>query len=424
MKKIPLLIALCCCTVLAYTQSTNVQTFVNQAREAYKGGDFPNFYAGMLEAHKLNPYHQGILYQTGVAAALNNKPEEAIGYLTRAIRINASYDLAIADLKSLEGRADFEKLRKLQTELQEKVVNSDTAFVVKDRLLHVESVAAGEREGVFYLGSIHKRKIIRTDQQGNTTDFTSAGQDGLTSVFGVKVDGKKKTLWACSSPMREMENFDSTAVSGVYQYDLKTKKLLARYTPEAKNDYVFGDLTIDPSGSVFVSEGKRNNIFYVNQKSGKLELFIKSPEFMSLQGITFSPDGRYMFIADYIKGVFRLNMKDKTLKLLDLQFEQSVKSIDGLSYYNNSLIAIQNLVFPMRVTQYFLNENQDGLKDFKIVDRGHPAFNEPTIGCVVKDSFYYVANSLWSGYDKERRIKSEDQLEDVVILKADLKKLK
>lgn len=78
----------------------------------------------------------------------------------------------------------------------------------------------------------------------------------------------------------------------------------------------------------------------------------------------------------------------------------------------------------MRSAIYTLNTNQDELIAYEIIDRAHPAFNEPTIGCITNDTFYYVANSLWSGYTKEQKLKPESELQDVVILKTDLKKLK
>jgi outer membrane protein assembly factor BamB len=222
--------------------------------------------------------------------------------------------------------------------------------------------------------------------------------------------------------MPEMENFDSLATSGVYQYDIKTGKLIRRYTSTEKNDFIFGDLTLDPKGNVFVSDSKNNIIFVANQKTGKLENYFSSPEFWNLQGITFSKDGRYLFIADYIKGIFRLDTKEKSLKLLTTDFDQSLKSIDGLTFYNNTLIAIQNAVVPMRVTQYRLNKSLDAIADFSIIDRGHPAFNEPTIGCVASDTLYYIGNSLWSGYTDQHQLKEFSALQEVVVLKAALKK--
>lgn len=419
MRKILLLISLVT-SFAASAQTPTLQSYFTQAREAYKAGDYPKFYSMITEAHKLHPYHQGVLYQAGVASALTGKPEEAIRYLNQAVQIRSDFDLSIADLKSISETEAFKKLLAVQTELQTKVIHSDTAFVVKEKTLHIECIAPGESKNIFYLGSIHKRKIIRVDEKGNAKDFTASAQDGLCSVFGIKVDASKKNLWACSSPMAEMENFDSSATSGVFKYDIKTGKLLARYVPSEKKEYIFGDLTLDPSGRVFVSDTKNNTVFTVNETSGKLEPYFSSEEFWNLQGLAFSSDGRYLFIADYIRGIFRLDTKTKTLIFLSAQFPLSMKSIDGLTFYKNSLIGIQNLIQPMRVTQYFLNESMDELKAYRIIDRAHPAFNEPTIGCISSDTFYYVANSLWSGYTEKQQLKPVEQLQEVVILQSKL----
>lgn len=401
---------------------TDLQGYMASAREAYKSKDNKKFYEMILEAHKLHPYHQGILYNAGLAAALNGEADRAIDYLTKAIHIRADYNLGVEDLTSLQSHPEFAALKKLQAALQEKIQNSDTAFIVKHKTLHIESIASGEHNGIFYLGSIHKRKILRADETGNVTDFTASGQDGLTAVFGVKVDRKRNVLWACSSPMPEMENFDSTATSALFKYDLQNKKLLAKYSPEAKGEYAFGDLALDPNGNPYVSDSRTNTIFAIDLKRGLIPFFT-SDQFWSIQGITLSDDGRYLFIADYVKGIFRLTLADKSLIQLTADFDTSLKSIDGLTFYKNSLIAIQNLVFPMRSTVYKLNDGQDKLVSFEIIDRAHPAFNEPTIGCVANDTYYYVANSFWSGYTEDRRLKPESELQDVVILKTDLKAL-
>jgi sugar lactone lactonase YvrE len=405
---------------ICFGQNT-LQSYAVAARDAYKAKDYKKFYENILEAHKLHPYHQGILFQAGQAAALNNQPKEAISYLNRAIQIKADFDLQSDDFSSLRSLPEFDQLKKLQVDLQKPIIHSDTAFVVPYKNLHIESIATGEKKGIFYLGSIHKRKILRTDLIGNTSDFTTSGQDGLASVFGVRVDAKKNVLWACASPFPEMENFDSTAKSGVFKYDLTTKKLLSKFIQSDKREYAFGDLTLDEAGKPYISDSKNATIFTVDEKSGQLVEFFKSEEFWSIQGVTFSDDEKYLFIADYVKGIFRLNLADKTLLLLPAKFDASLKAIDGLTFHKNSLIAIQNMVFPMRSAIYRLNVNMDELVSYDIIDRGHPAFNEPTIGCVSDNSFYYVANSLWSGYTKERKLKPENELQEVVILKADLK---
>lgn len=420
MKTLLLLIGIAA-TLVTSAQPSALQTYFTQAREAYKAGDYAKFYSQIREAYKLHPYHHEVLHQAGIASALTNRPDEALQHLNEAIQMKADFDLSNPDLKSLVERSDFKKLLLTQKELQTKVIRSDTAFILRDRTLHIECIAPGESKNTFYLGSIHKRKIVRVDQHGNAKDFTSSAQDGLCSVFGIKVDASKKILWACASPMPEMENYDSTAFSGVYKYDIKTGKLLARYSSPEKKQSIFGDLILSPSGKPFVADSRNNTIFFVNEVTGTLDPFFSSTEFWNLQGLAFTPDGRYLFIADYIKGVFRLNTETKTLSFVHQKFPLSMKSIDGLTFYNNSLIGIQNMVYPMRVTQYFLNDAMDQFIDYKILDRAHPAFNEPTIGCISDDTFYYIANSLWSGYTEQRKLKPVGELQDVVVLKLKMK---
>lgn len=408
---------------LSTAQDNSFQEYYYQARDFYKKGNYPQFYEKILQAHKIHPYHQGILYHAGIAASLNQRTEEAINFLRQAVEIKADYDLELPEFNGLSDNEDFKKLKQLQSHLLEPVLQSDLAFVLSDKSLHIESIATGEDAHTFYLGSIHKRKIIKF-QDGKPTDFTEPGQDGLTSVFGIKVDNKKNILWACASPMAEMENFDAALRSALFGYDLTSGKLIQKYfVPDSIKNSVFGDLTLDIQGNVYVSDSKNNIIFIIDENGKALIPFFTSPEFWNIQGITFSADGKDLYIADYVKGLFRLSMGDKKLSKLGVEFTASTKSIDGLTFYKNRLIAVQNGIYPMRVTQYYLDRKGEKLTAYKIIDSGHPAFNEPTIGCVSNSRFYYVANSQWSAYDDQHQLKA-DQLKEIVILTADLNKIR
>lgn len=407
------------------TGQGNFQEYYSFAIQAYKHGDQVKFYNMIVRATELHPYHQGALYYRGVAAALTNRNDEAVGFLRDAILVNAQFDLSLDALKSLSGQKDFEELKSLQHELRVPIIHSDTAFSIHDRSLHLESVASGEKEGIFYLSSVRKRKILRIDKKGTVSDFTKSAQDGMTALLGIKVDKSKNVLWACSSPMEEMENFDTTSVSSVFKYDLKTGKLLARYFPdESVKRSVFGDLILNKKGEAFISDTQHNTIFKINESTQKLEPYLTSDLFWNIQGITFSEDERFLFIADYIKGLFRLDTQTNELIQLTKEPLGSLKAIDGLIWYQNSLIAIQNGVVPMRVTRYFLSPGLDNITRYVIIDRAHPSFNEPTNGCILGDSLYYVANSQWGGYDKNHQLKPVDQLQDIIVLKVDLKEIR
>jgi sugar lactone lactonase YvrE len=422
MKKIILSILLSGWCFTTHAQTNPLQYYYSQAHEAQQAGEYARFYEMISKAAEIHPYHPLIQYQRSIAAVLLEKNEEALDCLQQALLMNATFELELDEFKPLMPLLEFKKLKQLQQNSLQPILRSDTALVLTDRTLHPETITAGERDGVFYISSIHQRKVLRMDEKKNITEFTAEGQDGLTAVLGLKIDKKKNILWACSSPMPEMRNYDSTLQSAVFQYNLKTKKLIKKYNPEdTRKEYNFGDLILNKKGEVFISDSRNNIIFKVNTTSEKLETYFKHEEFWNIQGIAFSPDEKYLFISDYIKGLYRLTLATKELKQVITTEPVSLKSIDGLLWYEHSLIAIQNGIKPMRVTRYYLNGALDTIQQHEIIDRAHPAFNEPTNGCIVNNTLYYVANSQWSGYTEDHQLKPADQLQDIVILKCNFK---
>lgn len=63
---------------------------------------------------------------------------------------------------------------------------------------------------------------MKVDPAGKVSDFATAPD--MAAIFGVKIDAQKKFLWACSSPIAEMENFDAAMPSKVFKYELSTGK--------------------------------------------------------------------------------------------------------------------------------------------------------------------------------------------------------
>ena len=64
-----------------------------------------------------------------------------------------------------------------------------------------------------------------------------------------------------------------------------------------------------------------------------------------------------------------------------------------------NLIAMQNGVFPMRVTQLVLDEESSSIKEAIYLDKNIADLNEPVQGTWVGDWFYFISNSPWRYYE-------------------------
>ena len=77
-----------------------------------------------------------------------------------------------------------------------------------------EGIAVDSKTGIIFISSIAQRKIIKI-QGGVSSDFIPAGKDGFLEGLGMKVDRKRKYLWALSN-IRKGNSFTSQ----IHAFDL------------------------------------------------------------------------------------------------------------------------------------------------------------------------------------------------------------
>jgi sugar lactone lactonase YvrE len=395
-----------------------------KAMKAYQAKDFDGFLKGMEEANSLRPNHPRLLYNLADAYALSNKPTEALSTLAQLGAMGMAFQPdKDEDFKSMFELEGFKTAVAKFAENSKPLGSVAKAFSIPDKTLLTESVAYDPQTLKFFVASVHQRKIVVRQRDGNVSDF-SKPEDGLYSVAGLKVDVKRRLLWACSTAFPQMRGFqkDDAEKSGVFAYDLKTGKLWKKFLlPADGAKHAFGDLEISKSGEVFIADSLSPVIYRVNQNTGALEEFLRSDRFQNLQGITFSYDEKYLFVADYSFGVFRVDMKDKSVLLLLAAENACALGIDGMYFYRGSLIGIQNGINPHRVTRFKLDSGFTKITAQKILAANLPDFNEPTLGVLDGNTLYFIANSQW-GLVSDKGELNKDKMSKPVILRIALAK--
>lgn len=322
-------------------------------------------------------------------------------------------------------KADFPRRSRVMASARETWLperRSEAAFRIAEKGLIPEGIAHDPVEDVFFVSSVHKKKIIRVDRSGGATDF-SRPEDGLGAVFGLRVDAVRRFLWGTTAAIPQMEGYrdEDRIRTGIFKYDLETKRLLKLYLlDDTAAEHLIGDLTLGENGEIYATDCIDPAVYRVSRTRDELELVHRGRPLSNPQGLAFSADGRCLLVADYIEGIFAFDLASGMPRHINPPDGESLAGIDGLASHGNTLLAIQNGLIPNRIVRIFLDAGGSRAEKIEILDTGHPLFDEPTLGVVVGDEFYYIANSQWKCVDESGRLAPEDQLQEPLVLRIHL----
>lgn len=286
----------------------------------------------------------------------------------------------------------------------------EIAFRLHEKDLIPEGIAFDPATKSFFIGSINKRKIVKVDQQNRVSNFISTGQDGIGEVLGLKVVDQK--LWACNNLQS-----DTSSQAMIHQFDLTNGKLVRKWIFKFKEEkHLFNDLAIAYDGSAFISDSDFGAIYQVGNELEEPQLWIKDDRLRDINGIAILSDGAIVVNASF--GFYKINTNTKEIKSLPFAGYFPL-GIDGLSFYKQSLIGIQNVVFPVSVNQYYLNSTFDRIEKARVLVANHPQFDIPTTGTVANEWFYFITNSQLLNFEKGK-VKEPSKLREVIIMRVKL----
>jgi sugar lactone lactonase YvrE len=304
------------------------------------------------------------------------------------------------------------------------VIRSTRAFVLKEKDLAPEGIAYDPIDRRFYVSSISKRKIVVVNHDGVASDFKQPEQDGLGETLGMKVDVKRRFLWVVSdsaapggAPGENVMPAGAGRQCGVFQYDLKSGRLLYRHLlPQGSRGFL-NDVALSSIGDAFVTNSGTGEVFRMLPDHDGVELFLPANTVPQANGIAVSGDDKVLFVAGWL-GVVRVDIASRSVMKLLKRLDISDAGLDGMYFYKGSLIGIQNPdLHPGRVMRYYLNPAMDRIERAEVAESYNPLFEVPTTGTLVDGSLYFMANTQVDKLGAQGRMPPAGALHDIVVVK-------
>lgn len=290
-------------------------------------------------------------------------------------------------------------------------------YEIDEKDLFPEGITYSFNTNSFYLGSLYKNKIIKVNAStGEYEDFIS--KDLIKGYYlGLNVDEKKNVLWACGSEKETSNPF-------IVKFDLFTGKIIKQYNFNRKNKkMLFNDLIVTKNGDVFFTNSSGQEIYKIDHVKDRIEVFVDDKNIKYPNGIALSDNEKYIYVASGENGLQVIRKKDAgIIKANNNRFNS--RGIDGLKFYKNSVIGVQNYVKSKEdrnIRRFHLKDDLCTIDKMEIIDKNNKYFDVPTTFVIVKNKLYSIANSqLLKLGEGNNSIKQGAVLNHIYILEYEL----
>jgi hypothetical protein len=352
-------------------------------------------------------------YSLARTFAAGGQYRKALSALQDLNDLNAGLDPSTdAMFGKLRATREFSLLMRGVREHSPPVANSRPAFTIDVPDLLPDGIGWDQKRKRFFLGSTWRHQIVECTPAGDCRPLVKEGQDGLFEVLGVQGDPRDSSVWAVSN---------STSASGLYHFAAPSGELMAKYMLDhAAQDHLFNDLAVSSKGDVFVSDARAGAVYWVSHVTSRLEVFDPKLNVAGANGIALSSDDKTLYVAGFPDGITTVDVASKSWHGAKHPPDLCLGSIDSLSFFDGSLIAIQNGMMTPRVVRLKLTPGSGDIESFEVLERRNTDFDGITTGVLADGAFYFIANSQ---LDKATtgRLKPGVQLNPVKILRIDIK---
>jgi len=401
-----------------------VERFQNLRNKVRLARSSKDWHANVESAHELAEFlneSPGSLLELARAEVHAGDLKGAVRHVQQFVSMGQYSEL-------LETSDEFTPLRnaasslQIQKEMKENLSTTSlasTAFRLSDSSLLAEDIDYDPHGKRFFLTSVREKKIVSVDATGAIHDFTKSPDNW--PMLAIKIDSARGVVWVTEVALKGFVFAPEAdwGKSAVLRYDRKSGKLLSRI--DGPRGSALGDMSLAANGDAIVSDGEGGGIYRVAANGDQLER-LDAGDFVSPQTPAMHPDGKHVFVPDYVRCIGLLDIASKQVRWLSTQGRFAMDGIDGLYFDHGKLIAVQNGSSPERVVMFTLDDTLSRITGETIIEKATDTLGDPTHGVVVGNDFYYIANSGWDVIDEHGSLKAGAKQSEPRIMKFEIKR--
>lgn len=342
------------------------------------------------------PDRGAALYFLAVSKQHLHETREALALLKDCIGLQEGFDPSgDPEFRGLKGERDFDSLVERAHKDFPAVAQAHQSFVTEEKDLIPEGLAYDEKQNVFYMGSLYRRKIVKITMESRVSDFAPTERYRVLPVLGIRLDPSDGTVWAATT------NFAKDGGGTVLIHIDAQGNLLGRYAPKGPEKHGFNDLVVRKNGEVYTTSTSTHLVFRWNPKSQSFDTLPVNRALMHPNGIALADDDRSLFVADDL-GVVSLDLLDGTSHDVIPGPRSTLAGIDGLYWHNGSLVAVQNGIGSPRVAAFRLSKDGSRVLQTSVLENRSAFTALPTTGAIRGNDFYFITNSQIDNLNGDR----------------------
>ena len=384
--------------------------------EAYQQSDYAAMLAAAKKALAARPEYPGGIFNLALGQSLSGDPEGSLQTLEILLRKGIDFGVDQMDEFAVVRKLDRWDAYALRAEALHAPFGDASIAVTVDSPQFVPEGIAIDAAGDIFLGSIRTGELIRAT--GDVERLSDGKQHW--SVFGMRfhTDG---SLWFASAAVpQRIGSIEDIGKTGLFRMDVATGAITrSAILPQLTSDsQVLGDLIIADEKTIYTTDSLTGTVYRYDIEKNEYSTLLEAGTLGSPQGLVLDKSGSYLFVADYIGGVYRVSLADSGLVKLKVDAAITDFGIDGLYRYGSKLIAIQNGITPNRVAALVLSDDGLSITSAELLAANLDFFDEPTLGAIRGNQLFFVANSHWNRFDRDNRL--PDGLTGPIVLQLDI----